>query len=103
MVAKRSEVNERYSSLKEQERLPERSAPGMWAKLLQRAEARTHRQQIRENASEQRAILREIDRLQHDLGDLGKQGQNAANACSAAESALQKKRDIWASKTAELE
>jgi hypothetical protein len=103
MVAKRSEVNERYSSLKEQERLLDRSAPGMWAILLRRAEARTHRQQIRENASEQRAILREMDRLQHDLGDLGKQGQNAANACSAAESALQKKRDIWASKTAELE
>jgi predicted nucleic acid-binding Zn-ribbon protein len=103
MVAKRSELNERCLSLKEHERLLDRSAPGMWAKLLRRAEARTHRQQIRENASEQRAILREIARLRHDLDELGKQGENAANACSAAENALQKKREIWTSKKAELE
>ena len=103
MLAKESGLNERHSYLKEHERLLDRSAPGMWAKLLRRAEARRHRQQIRENASEQRAILHEKDRLTHALGGLRKQGENAANARSAAENALQSKRESWCLKKAELE
>jgi AAA domain-containing protein len=103
MIAEGGELDERYSSVKEQERLLDRMAPGIWTKLFQRAEARTHEQQIRENASEQRAILREKDRLNNHIRDLHKQGEHARSACSAAESALQKKREIWTSKKAELE
>ena len=77
--------------------------PGIWTKLFRRAEARTHEQQIRENASEQRAILREIDRLRNHIRDLRKQGEVAEGACSAAANALQERQEIWTSKKTELE
>jgi hypothetical protein len=103
MIAKGAELDERYASVKEHERLLDRITPGIWTKLFRRAEARTHEQQIRENASEQRAILREIDRLRHHIRDLRKQGKDAESACSAAENALQDKQQIWTSKKTELE
>lgn len=103
MIAKGGGLDERYSSVKEHERLLDRMTPGIWTKLFRRAEARTHEQQIRENASEQRAILREIDRLRNHIRDLRKQGEVAEGACSAAANALQERQEIWTSKKTELE
>ena len=103
MVAEERDLNERYLSLKENERLLDRSKPGIWANLFRRVEVRTHNQEIRENASAQLAILRQRERLRHGLSDLRKQEENAANACFAAENAVLKKRQIWYSKKEELD
>ena len=80
-----SKLRDELATLREDERLIERSAPGWWAKLRRTPESRSHRKLEQENASAQLTIRRQLSLLEKKCQAMSVTVEAASQSVAQAE------------------